>query len=161
MNEVISKLSSYNLFNNLLPGIIFSAMIEQFTHYSLIQDNLLIGVFLYYFIGLILSRVGSIVIEPFLKWIKFLKFAEYKDFVEASKKDGKIEIFSEQNNMYRTFIAMLLLFLILRAYEVLSLIYPIFESLGEYILLFSILLLFLISYKKQTSYIRKRVTINK
>jgi len=106
MKEIIEKLSSYNIFNYLLPGIVFSILTSKFTSTNLIFDNLIIGAFLYYFIGLVISRVGSVIIEPLLKRIKFLKFADYKDFVSVSKTDNKLEILSEANNMYRTFVSM-------------------------------------------------------
>ena len=160
MNDLISKISSYNLFNYLLPGVIFSFLVENFTSYSLIQDNILVGVFLYYFVGLIISRIGSLAIEPFLKWIKFLQFADYKDFIKASKNDEKIELFSEQNNMYRTFISMFFLFFLSKGYELLSLIYPFLKQVDSFLLSFLIFCLFLASYRKQTNYIKNRIFIN-
>jgi len=102
MKDILSKLSSYNLFNYLLPGIIFVVLATKVTHYSFIQQDILIGAFLYYFIGLVISRLGSLVIEPLLKCLLFLQFADYKDFLAASKKDEKIELLSEVNNTYRT-----------------------------------------------------------
>lgn len=160
MNDLISKLSSYNLFNYLLPGVLFSFLVENFTKYSLIQENLFVGAFLYYFVGLIISRIGSLAIEPFLKWVKFLKFADYKDFIKASKHDEKIEIFSEQNNMYRTFVSMFFLFFVLKIYESLSFVFPILKEADQFVLLFLILCLFLGSYRKQTNYITKRISLH-
>ena len=83
--EILDKLSSYNLFNYLLPGIIFVVVASNVTHYDFIQDDIVIGVFLYYFIGLVISRFGSLVIEPILKHFSFIQFADYKDFIAASK----------------------------------------------------------------------------
>ena len=120
MKDLLDKLSSYNLFNYLLPGVLFVALIDKFTSLHLIQENVLIGAFVYYFIGSIISRIGSIFIEPFLKRVKFVTFSQYSDFVTASKEDPKIEILSEQNNMYRTFCAMLLLIGVVAAFERLS-----------------------------------------
>lgn len=60
MSELIQKLSSYNLFNYLLPGIVFSVLLEQMTSYSIVQKDLFVNPFLFYFIGLCISRVGSI-----------------------------------------------------------------------------------------------------
>ena len=117
MKDLLSKLSSYNLFNYLLPGIIFVVAASKFTHYSFIQQDIIIGLFLYYFIGLVISRFGSLTIEPFLRRLSFLKFAEYKDFVLASKKDDKLELLSEVNNTYRTLCSMFALLLLLKVYE--------------------------------------------
>ena len=70
MTDFLNKLSSYNLFNNLLPGILFVVLLSHFTEYRVSQDTLLLNLFLYYFIGLTISRISSITIEPFLKKIK-------------------------------------------------------------------------------------------
>jgi len=161
MNEIIKKISSYNLFNYLLPGVIFSVLVEKFTDYSLAQEDLLVGAFLYYFVGLVISRFGSILIEPLLKKVGLIKFADYKNFVKACKTDEKIETLSEQNNVYRTIISMLVFFLLVRFYNLLSVQCELLETYKEPIFLISLLALFLASYRKQTSYISSRVSISK
>ena len=67
MKELLDKLSSYNLFNYLFPGILFVTIAKETTSLDLLQENIITGVFLYYFIGLVISRVGSLLIEPLLK----------------------------------------------------------------------------------------------
>jgi len=161
MKEILDKISSYNLFNYLLPGILFVIIVKAFTSYSFIQENLIIGGFVYYFIGLVISRFGSLIIEPALKRISFLKFASYNDFVSASKKDAKIETFSQENNMYRTFSSMFSLVLLLKFYESIEAKYLILEERNLYILIILLLIIFLYSYKKQTDYITKRINSNK
>ena len=161
MKDLLDKLSSYNLFNYLFPGFLFSVMISQLTDYNIIQENIFVGAFLYYFIGLIISRIGSIFVEPFLKKTSFLKFAEYKDFVDASKKDDKIELFSEVNNMYRTLISMFSLIILTTVYELIEKKYEIIEKLTPYILVIVFLFMFLFAYKKQTNYTNKRIEANK
>jgi hypothetical protein len=160
MKEILDKLSSYNIFNYLLPGIVFVVILSKISNLNLLQSDILTGAFLYYFIGLIISRVGSLLIEPFLKWIKFLKFSEYKKFVSASKQDSKIELFSEINNMYRTFCSLFLLLSLAKFYETFLLKISFFENNSGIILIVFLLLLFLFSYRKQTNYITKRVEFN-
>jgi len=157
MKEILDKISSYNFFNYLLPGILFVVIVEKFTFYSFIQENIIIGIFLYYFIGLVISRFGSLIIEPFLKRISFIKFSNYADFISASEKDSKIEIFSEINNMYRTFISMFFLILLLKLYELIESIFPALSGWNFYILFAALLTMFLYSYRKQTKYISSRV----
>ncbi|MCK4540448.1 hypothetical protein KAU09_04830 [Candidatus Parcubacteria bacterium] len=157
MNEFLNKLSSYNFFNYLLPGIVFVSIIDNFTRFSFIEEDVFLGVFIYYFIGMLISRFGSLIIEPFLKKISFLKFAEYKDFVSASKVDSKIEIFSEANNMYRTFCSMFILMFILKFFELLSVRFIWLQNHELTMLLFVLVLMFIFSYKKQTQYITKRI----
>lgn len=161
MKELISKLSSYNLFNYLLPGIIFVILSSAFTRYSFIQQDIAIGLFLYYFIGMIISRFGSLVIEPLLRRSSFIKFGAYKDFVEASRKDEKIELFSEVNNTYRTFCSLFILLLLLKLYENIE---SKLAGLGDWnaaILVILLLIMFIFSYRKQSGYIQKRIAANK
>ena len=161
MKEIIEKLSSYNIFNYLLPGIVFSILTSKFTSTNLIFDNLIIGAFLYYFIGLVISRVGSVIIQPLLKRIKFLKFADYKDFVSVSKTDNKLEILSEANNMYRTFVSMFSILFLIIGFQRLSEFFIIFKNRQDLILLAVLFVLFLFSYRKQTNYITKRIKASK
>ena len=66
MSEILDKLSSYNIFNYLLPGTLFAVAGDAFTSYSFVQKDVLVAVFAYYFMGLVISRIGSLMIEPFL-----------------------------------------------------------------------------------------------
>lgn len=160
MKEIIDKISSYNLFNYLLPGMLFVVISENFTSYSFFQKDLIIDVFVAYFIGLVISRFGSLIIEPFLKKISFLDFVDYRLFISASKKDAKIELFSEINNMYRTLASTFTLIILLKLWEVFTSIWPFLKILSPYALVVSLIAMFLYSYKKQTEYIVKRVKAN-
>lgn len=157
MKDILEKIGAYNLFNFLLPGVLFAVILEQITPYSIAHENLAIGAFIYYFTGLVISRFGSLIIEPFLKKILFLRFAPYKDFVSASKNDSKIELLSQENNMYRTFVALFVLLIFAKIYEFASVK---FSILNEQVVLLAVVIMligFLLSYRKQTSYITKRI----
>ena len=159
MKDVIEKISSYNLFNYLLPGVLFVVIADKFTSYSFKQENIIIGAFIYYFTGLVISRFGSLAIEPMLKKIKFLKFTGYSNFVIALEKDSKIDMFSEVNNMYRTFCSMFVLLIILMICNYIGNKIAIPNIWQAYILIMLLLIMFLYSYRKQTKYIKKRVEI--
>lgn len=161
MKELLDKLSSYNIFNYLLPGILFSVLVSKMTELELVQKDLVVGVFVYYFVGLIVSRFGSLIIEPLLKKMKFLKFADYKDFVQASSKDEKIEIMSEANNMYRTFIATFILLGMVKLYYLITNKWTFINENSDWILILLIAGMFLFSYRKQTNYITKRINSKK
>ena len=159
MKEIIDKISSYNLFNYLFPGVIFVILLRELTDYDLIQENNFLGAFLYYFIGLVISRFGSLVIGEILKnkKLKFIKFTEYSDFVYASDKDSKIDLFSEVNNMYRTLISLFFLLLLSKLYQSISSWLNISTNLSYILLISTLLVLFIFSYRKQTGFIVKRV----
>ena len=157
MKELLDKITSYNLFNYLFPGVLFAVFSKEITAYSFVQENLIIGAFVYYFIGLGVSRFGSLFIEPFLRKLSFLKFSDYKEFISASKKDPKIDLLSESNNMYRTLSSLFILLLLLKFYEFIESKLPILKDFNSYILVAMLLFMLLFSYRKQTHYITKRV----
>jgi hypothetical protein len=160
MKEFIEHIGSYNLFNYLLPGVVFSVVVQKSTAFDLLPENIILIAFICYFIGMIISRIGSLIVEPILRKLKFIKFKDYKEFVEASKKDSKLEILSEQNNTYRTITAMILMIGFAKLYDYFIIQFPVLQKLNLYLILLILLLLFLFSYKKQTSYISKRIEKN-
>lgn len=162
MNELLNKLSSYNVFNYLLPGIVFSFLASEMFHYPVPQRDIFTGAFLCYFLGLVVSRFGSLVIEPLLKFFSFVKFAEYEDFVAASQKDSKLEVLSEVNNTYRTLASLFALLLLLKLYVGFEdKVAPNLKKWDFTFLGILLLLMFLFSYRKQTSFITKRIKANR
>lgn len=157
MNELINKIESYNIFNYLVPGVLAVAILQYSTSISISFDNLFIGFFIYYFIGLVISRVGSLLIEPFLIKIRFLIFSNYKDYIIASRKDNKIELLSHENNVFRTYISMAVLVMIIVTTDNLY----VGKSINLLVIgsLTLLLIVMLFSYKKQTSYIVKRIDV--
>jgi hypothetical protein len=157
MKELLEKLTSYNLFNYLLPGVLVGNLASEFGPHDFTSANLFVDLFGYYFLGLVISRIGSLAIEPALKKIGFLKFESYQDFLAASEKDSKLEMLSESNNMYRTLASA---FLVLCAYLLfckLEDFFPKLKSFDLYLGIGFLVVLFLFSYKKQTSYISSRI----
>ena len=159
MNEILTKISSYNLFNYLFSGIIFVVLCKFITPYDFIQSDPIIGLFLYYFIGLAISRVGSIIVEPTLKKIGFIKFVDYKDYLIVSKDDPKLEILSEANNMYRTLTSVFIILGFTKIYGVIEFEYNI--NGGIYILFTLLLIIFLFAHRKQSAYIVKIINSKK
>jgi len=157
MEDLVKKISQYQLFNFLLSGTILAFLLSKTTSFNLIFDNVLLGFFVYYFIGFIVSRIGSLTIEPLYKFLRFIKFVSYDRYLSAVKIDTKIDTLSQENNTYRTLIAMLLIY---------GILYVLYIWLGEEFLkqswviiggvIFLIILLSL-AYRKQTKYIVSRV----
>lgn len=80
MNQLTEKISSYNLFNNLLLGTVYSYDESNMMGLEFNEKSLFICAFLFSFLGLVISRFGSIVIEPKYKKTGFLKFVDYPDY---------------------------------------------------------------------------------
>jgi hypothetical protein len=160
MNELLNKITSYNVFNYLLPGIVFAIFAGEIIHYPIVQSDIFTGAFLYYFLGLVVSRFGSLIVEPLLKALSFVKFEDYKDYVDAAKKDAKIDVLSEVNNTYRSLASLFGLLLLLKLYAKLEGRFPCLREWDATILAVLMLAMFLFSYRKQTSYITKRIKAN-
>ena len=109
--------------------------------------------------GLIISRIGSIVIEPIFKKLKIVNFASYAEFIEASKKDPKIEVLSETNNMFRTLISLFFLLLLFKLFFIFETICPMIIRFRWLIISISLISLFIFGYRKQTNYIADRIKI--
>ena len=167
LNQFTSKLSSYNIFNNLYPGILFCYFLKIILKINILTDNWFENLFVFYFLGMILSRIGSLIIEPISKKIKFKKkklveFALYSDYVRASKEDSTITILSETNNTYRTLLSCFICILLVKVFMAINEMFVEFGFLfidknKEWFILILLIVLFASSYIKQTSYVRKRV----
>lgn len=153
LTEFIKEIGSYNILNNLLPGAVYSFYLYFFAGINYMDINIVVLLFIMYFEGLIMSRIGSL-LEPYIiKSIK-AKSRDYKSYVEAEKVDPKIQILQRDANMYRTLMSVQLV-------SILS-----FFALDRNILTPSFViamvlgfLVFTFSYKKQRDYIINRIDI--
>jgi len=160
MSDFMKNLSSYNLFTNLLPGVVFCVLASKLFSFDLVQSDIVTGVFFYYFVGVVVGRVGSLIIEPTLKWINFISFSKYSDFVNASSKDSKLTILSETNNMYRSLFAVISALGVIKIYFVFEEYLKFISDNSTSILLSVLFILFTWSYRKQTAYVKARVEAN-
>ena len=82
LNNVIEKISSYEIFNNIIPGVIYSVFTEKLTDFHITTENVFMNIVLLYFIGLVIGRIGSISSDFIgwcfgkLGWKSFLNFAQ-------------------------------------------------------------------------------------
>jgi xanthine/uracil permease len=157
VNELLAKISSYNIFNYLVPGALFVIAAKRLAIANLDDSDLATKLLTYYIVGLVISRIGSLLIEPAMKWTNAVRYAPYKDFVLACSKDLKIEVLVEVSNTYRTLAAAFLFLLIgvlvtagARDWRTAS---PWIAAVGSVLLA----VMFLFSFSKQASYVRRRV----
>jgi len=160
MKDFLTQLTSYNLLNHLFPGAIFCILGDKFTGLPLVQENLVSAFFFYYFVGLVLSRIGSLVVEPIVKSRTVTQNSNYPKFVAAVTKDPKIDLLVEINTLYRTLIAFPFVLALLKIYTTWSSIEPWVQTLGPYLLGLLLSVIFFFSYKKQSKYISDRVDAN-
>lgn len=160
MKELLDKLGNYNIFNYLLPGVLFAAYIDWATSVKLLQFNLVVGAFIYYFLGSVVSRVGSLLVEPALLRLGLIEFAPYEDFVRVSKIDEKLEVLSEANNMYRTICALAFSIGVISAYQFAASYLSFLQRVTPAAVIGGLFFVYLAAYRKQTAYIRKRIATN-
>ena len=113
MENIIEKIEIYHFINYLLPGTIFVAIFNKICGNEFIDSNVVLAIIEYYFIGLILSRIGSVILQRIFKKAKLIKYAEYNKYIKASEEDNKLEILQREANQYRTYIATFIILLII------------------------------------------------
>ena len=153
MEKLIEKIEIYHFINYLLPGTIFVAIFNKICINEFIDSNVVIAVIEYYFIGLILSRIGSIILQPIFKKTKLIKYADYNKYIQASEEDNKLEILQREANQYRTYIATFIILLIIQSYTCI-----VNRNFSIILILFVFFfVLFILAYKKQIKFIVNRV----
>lgn len=166
--KIIDNISVYEVVNNIVPGSIYVVLVKYLTCFNFLSGHdFYENAVLIYFIGLIISRIGSLVVESALRyectwWKAFLKFAPYSDYLQAEKLDesGRVRYFSMVNNMYccMTSTAICVFLTLLFSY-----VWPcVFTKSGvKNITMIAgcilLILLFAFSYRKQTNYVKSRV----
>jgi len=159
MNGILEKIGSYQILTNLLPGAFFGLTLKLFFRLGLKTDNISEDVLAYYFVGIIINRIGSIAVEPILKKLCFIKYVPYPEFARAVKADSKIDTLSEMNNYIRSLLTSVLLLPLIWALHILSLKWTWLSMNWTWCFIVFLILLFLFSYKKQTNYVCKRVNV--
>jgi hypothetical protein len=157
METLLEKISSYQIFNHILPGTIFSYYLSKSFGINFQNDNMMITFIIYYFIGIIIGRISSIVIEPLFKKLKIAEYQPYQKFIVASKSDKKIILFSEFNNMYRSLITMMLLIGLSEIYRIFAQNIEFCSVWKIFVGILILIILFGFSYSKQSKFIFERI----
>lgn len=156
--KLLEKVSPYNILNNIVPGAIFVYLCRLLNVDFFSVDSIFESFFVYYFWGMVSSRVGSLVIEQILMGLRIVKYSQKADYAMATKEDSLIEALLEVSNMYRTCAGVCLIIVIVKAYTTfLGELIP--ASISRWITIMVLLILFVASYCKQTQHITKRVEI--
>lgn len=161
MERILEKISNYHLFNNLVPGVIFIITSDYILETNIYNDNLLYLFFISYFIGIIISRFGSLVTANILYKFTKEKGESYKNYIISCQKDDKIEVLMQDKNMYRNLCTMLILLLVLKLFSMLKVYFKINNNWMIIIILVILIILFAISFLKQNKYISSRIRANK
>ena len=160
---MLTVIPVYNLLTNLIPGTLLAILLKYFVEgcdiFSITDNTWIIAVILY-FMGVINSRISSLMFEPLFKKLKIVKYASHDDYTKAEFKDtsGKLTLLSQANNEYRSYLSVFTLVIIFKLFFLST---KIKEFVTDYISWFVLLfgfILFLFSYRKQVAYITSRIT---
>ena len=157
---IFDKLSLYNLVTNILPGAVLCIIFKYCIGYDLfVSDNWFLLGILFYFIGMINNRVGSIVLMPLFKWTHFIKLKPYQEYVSAEKKDETITTLSTESTVFRSYTAVCFNSLITMLFKTIADRCVFLSNHSTLLLLILLLLIFAFSYKKQLRFVQKRISI--
>lgn len=153
----LGRISNYNLLNNLIPGAILCVLLKYLVGYDFMNVGTLELMVIFYFVGMVNGRIGSLIVEWILKKIHFVTFRDHKFFVAAEQKDKKIVSLSETNNMYRSMISVAFTAILAKLYHVGVDLQWDWGNISEWVVLVAMLILFACAYRKQTNYIVSRI----
>ena len=153
----LGRISNYNILNNLIPGAILCVLLKYLVGYDFMGVGTLELLVIFYFVGMVNGRIGSLIIEWFLKKTHLVTFRDHKSFVAAEQKDKKIVYLSETNNMYRSMISVAFTALIVKLYHIGVDMQWEWGNVTEWVFLVAMLVLFALAYRKQTNYIISRI----
>lgn len=160
VDKLVEKISSYGIINNIIPGAVYVSLVERFTNFKIWPEDVFMQLILCYFIGMVVGRIGSLLIEK--KTLKNVTLVSHEDYTKAEMldSDGKITTLSAINNMYRTFVSVSVCLVATVLFNWLWIVIPHFDWIKKAIVIVGCVLLtvlFVESYKKQTGYVVSRV----
>lgn len=163
MEHIFEKLSQYSIVTNILPGSVLCLMLKYIVGYDLVISNNICEMFMvFYLVGMVNNRIGSIFVKKCLQKLSIIKEESYESFIDAETKDSKLVQLSQENNIYRCYISVALLTLLAKIYKLVDALLVINIEIVEWIGLVLFLLLFVLSYRKQSEFIKKRIyNVNK
>lgn len=152
MDIFFEKISSYNILNYLIPGAVLETFVRFLFGFTLAPEDIIPSLVFFYFLGLVASRFGSLFLEPVLKFLNLVPPHNYHGFLKAAKKDPKLEVLSEANNMYRTFLSVFTLLGLALLFNKINLS-PITHTAAVSFAW----IIFFMSHRKQSFFIQKRI----
>jgi len=159
LSGFIEKLDTYNIITNLLPGAFFFITFKVLFETLLWSDGLVEIAVLCYFIGLIIGRIGSLVIPYcFDKW-RWVEHASREDYVRAVNLDSKIATLSEVRSYYRALLACSLVLFISWIVQTVHLVWNCNSLNWRGLATIPLVFLFALAFRKQNYTVSSRVRV--
>lgn len=160
MNDLLAKLSSYNIFNYLVPGALFCIALRFMGVVRLPTDDIATLLLTYYVVGMVLGRLGSLIVGRGARRFRRGPKNSYGDYVRAAAADPKVDVLLESANTYRSMTAA---FACLAMVQVVQLAPAVRRVDARWLWLAgfaALTLLFLLSYVRQIGYVDRRVQVD-
>lgn len=161
VTKLLDKISAYQVVNYIIPGSVLCVLLKHMVGYDIIAFSMIENVIICYFVGLVNSRLGSLILRPILKKCRLVKDAPYDDFVNVEKYDAKLTMLSDINNVFRSFASVMLVLLIAYGIKHIEIIEKYIITNFNWIAILFLLIIFVFSIRKQTKFVKDRVEANK
>ena len=162
MDNFIKEITPYRILTNLVTWVLYYYICMTYISVDFWineWDDILLLIFVSYFIWMIIWRIGSIILDPILH--KVYKIEEYKKYIKAEKNDKKIEILNTEKNIYRSSIALFICTILTNIFKEVTHNVDFCEiNRWLYIVCILLIILFTLSYWKQNRFIKERINSN-
>lgn len=151
---IAEKLSTYRFFNFIIPGAVLMGFVKYHHIMEIPSVNIWWFLLLSYFCGIVLSRIGSVVIEGPMKCMGFISSYNVNTYIIKQKENALICTMLELANSYRTISAMILVIFCMTIID-----FPCEGRTIWYVVVeFLLFVLFIISFYKQHKYFIKSLS---
>lgn len=157
MDEILKKISAYDLLNTMIPGAALVFFLKVYGYFDFEAGDALFLVILAYILGVIASRVGSLILESIA--LKFDWFErDYAGYIQVEQDDDRLLTLTTIANMYRTLAGSVVVLAVLALG---SLVPDAFRTWLYIIYSAASFLLFLLGWIKQEHYVQRRLAIRR
>jgi hypothetical protein len=161
IDTIAGKVSEYNVFNYLVPGAVFMVGLRYVVGAIPFEHSVTFFLVTAYAVGMALSRIGSLVVEPILLRIGLIENFDFEKFVRAEKNDSKLTTLLLESNAYRTMSAVFATLLFAKGAVALQSRCSHLDQLAVWGCSIALVLLFAFSHRKMRQYIDRRVAARK
>lgn len=144
---MFEKLDGYDLVANLVPGAALTYAPTDWAAFLLVA----------FVAGVTSNRLGSLVLDPLLRRLRFLKPKNYDSFIVSERVDKKLEVLVANHGLYRTFFTAGVIYL---ALLLISHWFPSAASSDQLVFILFVLAgmaVFLFAFQKEDGYIHSRI----
>lgn len=154
-----AAISSYNLINYFVPGVVFVYFIENLTTLKITSGDILVDIILYFVLGIAVNRFGSLFLKDYFRVLANKKVIrnDYVDYVNAIKQDSELKLINEMTDLYKTFATILLLLPLIKLFEFTRMKYDFVNEISIPFTLALLLVLSIMAFNAQEYYSSKRI----